>query len=203
VYFAAGLLDLYEVSGDARYFNAAYKLMAAAKDRFWSGDGYYFSEKLDAELPLRLKEFHDGALPSPNSVAVMNLLRLAALTGERSLQEMAEAVFDAVGGRANHAPTAYASMLKAYRFLCGANVSVVVSGSTGCAEAEAMLWAAARVFHPSRVVAFSDGSANVPALASDYRPATGETFAYVCVDRACQPPASSPDELEKLLRSLS
>ncbi|AXA35829.1 MAG: thioredoxin domain-containing protein [Candidatus Sumerlaea sp.] len=202
-YLAAGLLDLYEVSGEARYFNAAYKLMAAAKDRFWAGDGYYFSEATDAQLPFRLKEFHDGALPSPNSVAVMNLLRLAELTGEMPLREMAEAVLDTVGARASQAPTAYASMLKAYRFLCGANVSVVVTGGTGSPESEAMLWTISRVFHPSRVVAFNDGASDVPALARDYRPSAGEAHAYVCVDRACQPPAASPRELEQLLRSIS
>ncbi len=61
-HLAAGLLDLYEVSGESRYFNAAYKLMAGAKEQFWSGDGYYSSEATEGELPLRLKEYHDGAL---------------------------------------------------------------------------------------------------------------------------------------------
>ncbi len=64
----------------------------------------------------------------------MNLLRLAVLTGEPPLREMAEAVLDTIGARASQAPTAYASMLKAYRFLCGANVSIVVTGATGSPE---------------------------------------------------------------------
>ena len=50
-------------------------------------DGGFFFTGNDAEpLPARPKEIYDGAMPSGNTVAALNLLRLARLTGDDGLE---------------------------------------------------------------------------------------------------------------------
>lgn len=51
------------------------------------GGGYYNTAGDDPSVLLRVKEDHDGAEPSGNSVSAINLVRLASLvTGDRSDQ---------------------------------------------------------------------------------------------------------------------
>ena len=52
--------------------------------------GYFSVAAGDPNILLRMKEDHDGAEPSPNSVAALNLLRLAQITDDRDSRERAE-----------------------------------------------------------------------------------------------------------------
>ena len=84
--FVQALLDLYEAQFDRRHLELAVRLTEkqielfedrAAKARFFS------TAAGDASLVMRVKEDYDGAEPSGNSVALLNLLRLAQITGAR------------------------------------------------------------------------------------------------------------------------
>ena len=75
--------------------------------------GFYSTEDADPEgLLARMKEVHDGATPSGNSVAAMNLLRLAALTGDYSMEEKAQELFLAFGGEVWENPPGYGYLLQ-------------------------------------------------------------------------------------------
>ena len=80
-----GLLELYEASFDVHYLQSALTLNDDFMAHFWDagGGGLYFTADDAEELLLRKKEIYDGATPSGNSVAALNLLRLARMTSER------------------------------------------------------------------------------------------------------------------------
>ncbi|MCX6626077.1 MAG: thioredoxin domain-containing protein, partial [Candidatus Solibacter sp.] len=77
--FVQGLLDLYEAQFDRRHLELAVLLTEKQMELFEdTASGAFFSTAADDDrLVLRVKEDYDGAEPSGNSVAVMNLLRLA------------------------------------------------------------------------------------------------------------------------------
>jgi len=58
---------------------------------FWDKDegGLFFSADDAKALLLRRKEYYDGALPSGNSIAMLNLLRLMHLSGQAEWEERA------------------------------------------------------------------------------------------------------------------
>ena len=74
-----GLINLYEASFETSYLKTAITLMEEQLKLFWdSSIGAFFFTAEDAEsLLTRQKETYDGAIPSGNSVAMLNLLRLA------------------------------------------------------------------------------------------------------------------------------
>lgn len=84
-----GLLELYESSFDPIYLNNAIKLNKEMLEIFEDKkDGGLFLYGSDSEqLIARPKEVYDGALPSGNSVALHNLLRLGVLTGKKGFLE--------------------------------------------------------------------------------------------------------------------
>ncbi|KAJ3406108.1 spermatogenesis-associated protein 20, partial [Chytridiales sp. JEL 0842] len=76
-----GLLDLYEASIEVEYLEWATKLQAKMDEIFWDeeGGGYFTGSASDTRVLLRMKEDHDGAEPTPSSVALSNILRLDAM----------------------------------------------------------------------------------------------------------------------------
>jgi len=79
-----GLVEIYEASFEMEYLQAAVELTNTMISRFWDDEdgGFYFTAKGTENPVSRIKQVYDGALPSGNSVALLNLLRLALLTGD-------------------------------------------------------------------------------------------------------------------------
>jgi uncharacterized protein YyaL (SSP411 family) len=81
-YLIQGLITLYETDFDEHWIEWATILQKKQDELFWDSKagGYYLSEKNANFLPVRKKEFADGARPNSNAVTVLNLLRLYNLT---------------------------------------------------------------------------------------------------------------------------
>jgi uncharacterized protein YyaL (SSP411 family) len=91
-HFVHGLLTLYEITKQPRWLTAAREMTDDLLARFHdaqSGGFFYTAADHDA-LFVRLKDQHDGVVPSGNSQAVLNLLRLHRLTGEDRYRTIAE-----------------------------------------------------------------------------------------------------------------
>ena len=88
------LLTLYEATFEPRWFEEAQALADTTIARFGDPErGGFFSTSDDhEELIARRKEIGDHPIPSGNSAAALGLLRLEALTGERSYGEQADGV---------------------------------------------------------------------------------------------------------------
>jgi uncharacterized protein YyaL (SSP411 family) len=87
-----GLLALHETSQDEKWLNAAVRLADQQRELFWDNQqqGFYFVATDHEELLARTKTMHDSVLPSGNSVAARNLIRLAALTSKPAYLKDAE-----------------------------------------------------------------------------------------------------------------
>jgi uncharacterized protein YyaL (SSP411 family) len=86
-----GLIEVYEATFQPEYLEQAIHLNDIQVAHYWDHDhGGFFLTAHDAELlPVRPKEAYDGAIPSGNSVAALNNMRLARLTGRQDLEEIA------------------------------------------------------------------------------------------------------------------
>ncbi len=92
-----GLLALHTASGDEKWLNAAIRLQDQQQKLFWDErqHGYFFMGTDHEELLVRIKDMHDSVLPSGNSVAVRNLLRLAKLANKPEYRQHAEQTLEA------------------------------------------------------------------------------------------------------------
>jgi uncharacterized protein len=110
-----GLLDLFESSHDPKWLDLAVTLQSRQDQLFWDASlgRYATGSTLPESLSALLTET-DGELPSVNAVAAVNLLRLAALTGNATWTERPAMIFQSFGGRLrtdgarlSHLATAY------------------------------------------------------------------------------------------------
>ncbi|MDO8528227.1 MAG: thioredoxin domain-containing protein [Deltaproteobacteria bacterium] len=101
-----GLLNLSDADANPEWKNWARDLQQKQDALFWDAKegGYFFSPTTDKNLFVRKKTFQDGALPSGNAIAVLNLLRL----GET---KKAEALFKAMSGEIHRYPSAFGQSL--------------------------------------------------------------------------------------------
>jgi uncharacterized protein YyaL (SSP411 family) len=197
-FLIAGLLDLYEATFDARWLRWAEKLQHTMDAKFWdeAGGGYFNSAADAADIVLRLKEDHDGAEPSPNSIAAANLLRLAAIFHDDTRRARALRTIEALRPRWSQAPHALPEMLCAIERALEPPRQIVLAGDPAAPGFQALAAVAREKPGPRRALVHA-GSALPWTLAMT--PRDGQATAYVCEDFACQPPVTTPEELRRLL----
>ncbi|MDF0590574.1 thioredoxin domain-containing protein [Candidatus Methanocrinis natronophilus] len=206
-FFIWGLLELYEAGFDVKYLRAAKDLAGDMVRRFHDGKGggFYFSPVDGEELILRRKDGHDGALPSGNAVAAFDLLRLAKMTADSSLEEIASKAFGAFAPRARAVPAAHLHLLSALDFALGPASEVVIVGDPTSPDTRDMIRALRSEFFPGTVLLFKEVGdrpeiSEVAEFTRDLIMVDGKTTAYVCRGHVCQMPTTDPKEMLAMLR---
>jgi uncharacterized protein YyaL (SSP411 family) len=192
-----GLIEVYEASFDERHRKNAVELTKQMITRFWdeNNGGFYFTAKDgDPELP-RMKEAYDGALPSGNSVALLNLLRLAILTGDSAFEEKASQILKVFSGEVRRAPTAHAFMLVGVDFTLGPAYNVILVGEPREKSMLEMLGALRKRFLPNLTVSLRKSD----STGLGYEMVEGKATAYVCQSQTCMPATNSPAKMLELL----
>jgi hypothetical protein len=206
--FAQGLLDLYEAQFDLRDLELAIRLTEKQMELFEDREqgGFFASAADDASLVLRVKEDYDGAEPSGNSVAAMNLLRLARFTNRSGFRESAERTLAAFASRLAAMPAALPQMLAACEWLLGEPREIILVGERGDAGTQALLRALHSRFVPNRVAMLVDSPETRRALAAAIpsiefmQKIDGRASAYVCRNYTCQLPANEADKFAELIQ---
>ena len=205
--FVQALLDLYERQFDRRHLELALRLTEEQRKRFEDPlqGGFFSSAEGDASLVMRMKEDYDGAEPSGNSVAAMNLLRLAGFTNRADLRDAAGRTVAAFTRRLQAAPVALPQMLCACERMLAGSRQIVIAGDPAVPATQALLAAVHARFLPNAATLLVDSratrdffAAGAPAIAA-MQASEGRPAAYVCQDYTCQLPVSTAAELEKLL----
>ncbi|HWA55064.1 MAG TPA: thioredoxin domain-containing protein [Solirubrobacterales bacterium] len=191
------LLALYEASFETRWFERARELAGTLLARFADRDrGGFFSTADDHEaLIARRKEIGDHPIPSGNSAAALGLLRLGALTGERSYEQAAEGVFRLFTGPATRHPESFAHLLRAIDFHLEPTKEVALIG-----EDLAKLAATVRAeLRPHLILAGGPEGSEEPALLAQRPAVDGRPTAYVCENFTCRQPVMDAGALADLL----
>ncbi len=207
-FLISGLIELYETTFDPQYLRKSISLNNMLISHFWdSGSGgFFFTANDGEELLVRKKESYDGAIPSGNSVALTNLLRLAHLTGHSDLSEKAGRAASAFYPAMKESPTAYAHFLSALDFIFGPTAEVVIAGDPSAEDTKAMIAAVQTAFLPRVSVLFRPMDVDDPEIASiaeftrQQIALHDRATAYVCRHRHCLEPVTDPASLLTALR---
>jgi uncharacterized protein len=211
-FFMAGLIDLFEVTGEAIWLEQSLELAKLVQAEFEDRDlgGFFMTGSRHEELIAREKPAYDGVVPSGNSVMAMNLLRLGALTDEPLFLDQAKRTIDAFASRIAAAPAAFSEMLLALDFLADSQKQIVIVAPCGNRQAaQGLLEELRAAFLPNRVltvVCEGEELDRAGALAPFIRgkKADGDrAVAYLCEDKSCRLPTSDPGEFGRQLQAIS
>jgi len=203
-----GLIEAYEAVFDGELLQVALSLQEEQNASFWDREsgGYYFTPEDGEPLLIRQKESYDGAIPSGNAVAMLNLLRLARLTGRVDLEERAVATGKAFAAHISSLPAGHTQFLVALDYLAGPSAEVVIAGNADGEDTRGMLRELRRAFLPRTVVLLSPGGvekgehSGIPEFARGMTPVNGRAAAYVCRNFSCRQPTTDPADMMAWLR---
>ncbi len=208
VFLIWGLLELYDATFDTSFLKTAVELNEELITHFWdhSHGGFYFSADDAEKLFMRQKEIYDGAVPSGNSIAMWNLLRLARITANSQYEEKAEQIGRVFSKQVRENPSAYTQLMVAVDFSMGPLYEVVIAGDPDAPDTRAMLKALRKHFIPNKVVLLRPGEDISPEIATlagytkDLMSIEGNATAYVCHNHSCNLPTTEIDTMLKLLK---
>jgi uncharacterized protein YyaL (SSP411 family) len=204
-----GLLELYEANFDAETLKTALELADNTINHFYDekDGGFFFTADDGEEILFRQKDSYDGAIPSGNSVIMLDLLRLSRITGRSDLEQKAIGVSRAFARNIGQIPSAYSQLMVALEFLAGPQFEIVIAGKPGAKDTHEMLDALRRAFLPNRVLLFRPQGAGSGAIAAiapytkGMKAEGGRATAYVCRNFTCAKPVRTVDEMVGLLEA--
>ena len=193
-----GLLELYEATFATKYLSQALDLMNIMVEDFWDdkNGGFFLGSDQSEKLIVRSKTAYDGAIPSGNSVAVMNMVKLTRITGNTKWAELAEKTIRAFSEDVNRTPTGYTLMLTGFMFDTQNSKEIVIVGDSRNRNTTKFLHTIRASYAPHKVLLFKDTSVSDNRLeqlanwTSTQNSINGKPTAYVCKNFACNQPTS-------------
>lgn len=201
-YLLEALLRLYEATFDARWFDAARETADAMTARFADEErgGFFTTSHDHEELIARRKDVRDHPIPSGNSSAAYGLLRLAAVTGERSYEDRALGTIRLFARPASQHPDAFGYLLEAIDFHLSSVREVALVTSSNGSSLDELAAVVREAYSPHVVLAGGPEGSDRPELLRDRGAVDGKPAAYVCENFACKQPVTDSESLEALLR---
>lgn len=197
------LLELYEANFQRRYLDAAIKTNDDMLKRFSDKNGGFYFTPIDGEdLIVRKKELYDGAMPSGNSVAISNLLKISRITGDMEYDSIAHGALKAFSPRIRKDPSAYLHTLSALEFALGPTSEIVIVGDREADETTDMLHAISDEYLPRKVVLLkdSDDLDDITNITKDFKIIDGKTTVYVCSEGMCNKPTTDTEVMMGMVR---
>ncbi len=197
-----GLIELYQTTLDARWLRQAVAINRVMVDRFAMEHGGFYLTDSDTHLLARPREWFDGAAPAGNSIAIENLLRLAHLTGDSTLADMAERGLAQATEQMRKAPAGSAQLLSALHFALHPVRELVIAGENDAPEVARMIEAARAGYRPGLLLLRRDPALfKVAPFLKEQHAIDGKATAYLCENFSCNRPVHSAKALRALLEA--
>ena len=203
-FFIWGLLDLYEATYDLKYLKIATILTNDLLQRFSDKEhgGFYFTPHDGEKLLIRKKVFYDGAIPSGNSVAMLNLIRLWKITSNQSFQMYAIELQKAVSNQVANYPLGFTFFLSALDFLFNPNIELIIVGNKESHDTNLMFEMIRKVYFPNKIILLKENQNDLVKIApyvSAYSCIGGKATVYICKDMKCNEPITESQKITELL----
>jgi uncharacterized protein len=209
-FLTAGLLDLFEATGDSRWLREAMSLDRVIETHYEdsSNGGFFLTADDHERLLARERPSYDGAEPAGSSVEILNLLRLSELTINEAYRKRAEHAFMPLGGVLRNSPAAVSETLLALDFFLDSAKEIVIVTNHSRAEAEPLLARLRTTYVPNRVLLVATEGPSLEELGRLTPMVQGkvagknEAMAYVCKRGVCDLPTTDPAVFEKQIRQV-
>ena len=198
-FLLAGVMDLYEATLDPKRLEFAVALADTMLAKFYDQEngGFWQAVPDSPDLILRVKEDYDGAEPSGNSVAILALLKLGAITDRKDFKVAAEKSLRLFANKLHELPQAVPYLLLALDYWLEEPKRAVIVGDPSAPSTRALIHAAHSVYQPNKVVLGNSGP--VEPFAKTL-PTKDVPVVFLCTGTACQPPTKDVAKIKEMLK---
>ncbi|MGE6631856.1 thioredoxin domain-containing protein [Bacillus sp. NPDC077027] len=193
-------LELYEATDDLTYLEKATTIGEQMFELFWDHEkgGFYFSGTDAEALIVREKEVYDGAMPSGNSTALIQLLTLSRLTGRLDWTRKLESMFSSFFIDVSSYPSGHTAFLQGFMQQFATKREIVILGRKDDPNRQRLLHSLRQAFMPFDVILVAETGGdlkNIAPFAKDYKRKGNQTTVYICENYSCQQPLTNIDEV--------
>jgi len=200
-----GLIELYESSFDITFLKKAIELNKDMINFFWDKEknGFFLYGEDSEQLIAKPKELFDGAMPSGNSVAAYNLIKLSRITGDAYLEEMAEKQLNFISGALFSEEINHSFFLIAASFALNPSKELVCLIKDKSDEERIKdLLSEKQTFNLTTIIKTDENKEEIEEIIpfiKDYNFLNDRSTYYLCKGRSCLAPINDIEELKKLL----
>ncbi len=206
-FFIFGLIELYQATFNLRYLKLACRLQQKTNELFWDKEngGYNFTPLNEDPALYQLKESSDAPLPSGNSVAIHNLLKLYSLTGKRGFKDMGQRIIDAFARNIENMPDFHTFMLYSAYLIYHKTNEVVICGQSYSRDTLEMLGKINKKYLPHTTILFKPSEQDTRELdkltgfTEKLTAFEDKATAHVCSDFSCRLPTTDGEKMLEFL----
>jgi uncharacterized protein YyaL (SSP411 family) len=204
-FYVDALINLFSVDSKSYYLERAIQYTDSMIEHFWDPktNDFYFTPDDNEKLIVRTKNHYDLAIPSGNSIAVSNLIKLYYYTQKEDFLTKADQMIQRMSKPATGNPFGFGQLLSAIylRMKTPLEISIIKYGENS--ELGNHL---NKKFLPNAITAIVNQSALSELDKYPYfknksinnnTKNNNREFAFVCKDFSCSLPLSTIEELEK------
>ncbi|MBW1913925.1 MAG: thioredoxin domain-containing protein [Deltaproteobacteria bacterium] len=207
-FLIAALLDLYEATFDPEWFTIALELETILEENFKDMEhgGFFMTANDHEKLIAREKPYNDGAIPSGNSIAALNLMRLSEFTLDQRYMKKAEKLLVAFSNDLRSNPMALSEMMLAVDFyLDKVKEIIIVTPGLKKDGAEVFLEEIRKHFLPNHVLAVVseqevEAVAKIIPIVKGRTTINSATAAYICEQGTCKLPTIEREIFSKQIQ---
>lgn len=196
-------IELYEATLLYQYLEKAKTLTDIMIELFndKNNGGFFLSSKLEDPLPVKIKEVYDGAMPSGNSVALFNLIRLWKYYQLPEYKRTIEASLSFFSYKLNQNPSAYTHFLSSLLLYFAPSIEIIIVNDKKDDQIQEILNLINEYFIPNKIIFFKElncSNKNFEFL-DNYKKINNKPTIYLCSNYSCKKPTDNFEELKELL----
>ncbi|WP_418602432.1 thioredoxin domain-containing protein [Hwangdonia sp.] len=189
-------LALYENTLNETWLNVARDLANYTFDHFFDEKSkmFYFTSNQDESLVSRSIEYRDNVIPASNSIMAKNLFKLSHYFDNEHFSKTAMSMLNNVKPEMMEYPSGYSNWFDLMLNYAQPYYEVAIVG----ADAKQKITELNKTYLPNKLIAASSSENNMPLLENRFNP--GNTFIYVCVNKACKLPVTEVKDAIKFIK---
>jgi len=192
-FFVWGLTELYETTFIEKYLENAVKYNQDMIDLFWDENqgGLFLYGKENEQLVLKPKEIYDGAIPSGNSVAALNLLRISKLTDSVELKDKFDKLVTSFSAKVKNSPRYFSFFMISILYGNADTKDIVIAGNKESIEVKDFIEKLNTKFNSFFTIIVNDKSESLLRINENLENKSqidGKTTVYICKNYNCKTP---------------
>ena len=202
-FYIQALLDLYSLTFDNKYLIKSINITNYTIDNYYSetDKAFYFTDISNKDVLQRRVELYDGAIPSGNSVMLLNLLRLNKITGNSKFADYSNNLLNSFYNLVVKSPTSFSQFLTGAIFAFNQGFEVVIVGKKTDENIRTVLNIVYNNFNPNTIIVWKESDNDDICNIADYTKMMyqldDELTVYVCKNYTCETPTNDLNLIKK------
>ena len=188
-------LNLYENTLDEKWLNLSNNLMEYTYENFYDYETnmFFFTSKLDDELISRTIDYRDNVIPSSNSIMANNLFKLSLYFDNKKYFNSSQQMINNIKDQIELYPSGFSNWMNLILNINKNFYEIAIVGDNAIKKVKELN----ENYLPNKIIIGSLESNPLPLLKNRF--VEGETYIYVCVNKACKMPVKTVKEALELI----